>query len=346
MAERRILNRRFGRLVAFRASLVIGFTTLSVQATQPDPARAQQLFDEGRTLLIAGRFDEACPKFAESFELDPGGGTILNLAICHEKQGKTGTAWHEFRSALERAQRDGRTDRQRTASERLAELESTVPRLVFNLTNDAQLVEGFALSVDGTTQRIVAFPATIVVDPGVHEIVVSAPGRQSYRTSVSAAPSQSTPVTLPALLSDESKEPSKSSPEVKTGERPKAAPKLLASPQRESRGSLNPGYVVGGVGVALLVAGGYFGVRALNEKSSADDAGCDDRTCPNQEAKEHFDSARTNAHFSTAGIGLGLAALGVGAYLVLSERPTSGKTAVLSVSPVHSGGLISWRTTY
>ena len=37
---------------------------------------ADALFKEGRALLDAKKFDEACPKLAESQRLDPGAGTL------------------------------------------------------------------------------------------------------------------------------------------------------------------------------------------------------------------------------------------------------------------------------
>ena len=76
---------------------------------------AQSLFDEGRILLEADRPREACPKFAESQRLDPGGGTLLNLALCLELSGKTGSAWARYQEARAIAARDGRKDREEFA---------------------------------------------------------------------------------------------------------------------------------------------------------------------------------------------------------------------------------------
>jgi hypothetical protein len=49
---------------------------------------AQALFDEARQLTAAGRYVEACPKFAESQRIDPSMGTRFYLADCLEHIGK------------------------------------------------------------------------------------------------------------------------------------------------------------------------------------------------------------------------------------------------------------------
>jgi hypothetical protein len=94
-----------------------------------DRKLAQSLFDHARKMLEAGQIAAACPKFAESHRLDPGGGTLLNLALCHEREGKTASAWFEYNDALSLALKENRHDRELIARERLAALEPKLVRL-------------------------------------------------------------------------------------------------------------------------------------------------------------------------------------------------------------------------
>src|SRR5450432_2466634 len=94
-----------------RASLLVGLICAvepaNAQVSQTDRTLAQSLFEQGKQLMQAGRYADACPKLEESQRLDPGGGTMLNLALCYEDEGKISTAWADFKEALSMARRDG-----------------------------------------------------------------------------------------------------------------------------------------------------------------------------------------------------------------------------------------------
>ncbi|HKQ68557.1 MAG TPA: tetratricopeptide repeat protein, partial [Polyangiaceae bacterium] len=98
-------------------------------AESADPALAQALFEQARALMSTGQYPEACAKLAESHRLDPASGTLLNLAVCHEKQGRTATAWAEYNDVLAISRKDGSAERQHIASARIKDLGPKLCRL-------------------------------------------------------------------------------------------------------------------------------------------------------------------------------------------------------------------------
>src|SRR5688572_24676732 len=78
---------------------LFGERTAAAQLT--DPAAAEALFQEGRRLLKIDEVLAACSKFDESLRLDPAIGTLINVAACQERLGRTATAWQHWRAAAD-----------------------------------------------------------------------------------------------------------------------------------------------------------------------------------------------------------------------------------------------------
>src|SRR5262249_51445730 len=101
--ERRARGR--GRAVA---ALVGAATLVSAAAAWADPGDPPELslLKEGKRLMEAPvTLAEGCRKLEESFKLAVRGDTLLNLAYCHEKLGKTATAWVEYDKAIAEGER-------------------------------------------------------------------------------------------------------------------------------------------------------------------------------------------------------------------------------------------------
>src|SRR5689334_2851506 len=118
------MGRRGGvtSITALLAALCWPQRASAAEPSAEDRATATVLFKQAKELIPAGRIHEACEKLEESQRLDPGGGTLLNLAVCHELEGRSASAWVEFTEALRLARRDQRQDRLELAEQHLAAL--------------------------------------------------------------------------------------------------------------------------------------------------------------------------------------------------------------------------------
>jgi hypothetical protein len=276
-------------------------------AAGKNPAAAQALYDDARAAVEAGKFDEACPKFKESYELDPGGGTLLNLADCYEQQGKSALAWTTFKEALVVAKRDGRNERVDFATKHLAQLDQRLSRLTIAL---AERPEGLQVTIDGTPLGEAAYGVAMPVDPGQHQVKAEAPGKEPFEKSfdVSKSKAEQWQIEIPALADAGSD----SATDASAGSQP--SPTSSTASSGSSTRTL--GFVLGGVGIASLAVGGYFGLQAYSRWDDRNDGckgGCTDA------AKADGDDARQAATVSTIGFGVGAAALGVGLVLILTS---------------------------
>lgn len=78
-------------------ALVFALAPAMARADGADREAADALFREGRLAADVGNYAVACPKFAESYRLDPAPGTLLNLGDCEENQGELALAQRHFR---------------------------------------------------------------------------------------------------------------------------------------------------------------------------------------------------------------------------------------------------------
>jgi hypothetical protein len=257
-------------------------------------ALAETLFFTGRGLMEAQRFAEACEKFAESYRLDAAAGTLLNLAVCHEKQGKIASAWGDFRQALVDARRMSRPDREKLALERIAALQPELPYLTI-VVPPATRIAGLELTSNGVALEAAAWSTELPIDPGVVSIVARAPGFKPRTTSITMAARQHASVTIAPL------EP---------------APVVRAAPEFWT-GRRKGGVVAFAGGLVAIGAGSLFGLAALSERSKSDAA------CPVFDGERRCTSAGTSAMAKAnteawaSDIGFGLGAIGVAVGTIL-----------------------------
>ena len=308
--------------IASRLSLVVAvpFACWARMAWAADPsaataATAQALFDDARRLFDHGRVREACEKFGASEKIEPREGTLLNLALCHQKEGKTATAWIEFIAARARARSEGLAERERFATEHIEALAPILTRLRLVVAAEAH-APGLNVTLDGEEVLDAAWGTDMPVDPGLHRLEASAPGRVAWRKNVEVGDhaDHQVVVEIPSLSPAAEPSPLHGSPDV-------------VDARSRSNGQRVLGFSVLGAGAASVVVGSIFGVAAIDKSHDAQNA-CSSTGCGPTAQALHQEGVQ-DAWISDFAIGGGLVAAAVGAYLVLSAGPTGANAPAL-----------------
>src|SRR5690349_11629781 len=107
-----------------------------------DKASAEALFDDALRAMKEGKYAEACPKLENSQRIDPGVGTLLYLADCYEKIGRTASAWATFREAQSQAEASGQAKRAKAARERVDKLDPQLSYLTIEVAEGTRSLPG------------------------------------------------------------------------------------------------------------------------------------------------------------------------------------------------------------
>ena len=315
-------------------ALLLAPVAASAAPSETDRTLAQSLFEDGRRLMNANDFVNACPKLQESQRLDPSGGTVLNLALCREQEGKLATAWAYFKQALSAAKRDDRADREEAASKHLALLEAKIPSVKINVTTAAP---GEEVLVDGVVVGTAGWGTRMALDPGRHELSARANEREPWSHQFALEVGQSLSFDVPALA------PQQASAPAGSGEPPARA-------EREQHGSSTVGWVVAGAGVVGLGVGSFFGLQALSKQAETKPECPTKATCSDR-GLTLSKQANTDAWISNVGFGIGLVSLAAGTYLLLSSgdgapQPAASSTPRVRLAAGPRGGQLNVEGTW
>ncbi len=256
-------------------------------------------------------------------------GVRLNLADCHERQGRTATAWAEFREAASQADRRG-DSRAAFARQRADGLAGKLTKLQISVSAANQL-PGLSVRRDGTPVPGEAFGSPLPVDPGSHAIEVSAPGCLTWSTHIDIRkPGDTLTVEVPRLS------PAASEPGKPVAIRsPAPREELDSSDARHHRHVL--GLAVGAGGVVALGVGVALGLEARSKWHSVG-AHCDPNdVCDAQGVSTNHD-ARLFGNIGTVVGGVGAAAIIAGGVLYLTA-PSARATVEHARLELHGDGL-------
>lgn len=311
---------------------------------------AQRLFDEARSLLLAGAVADACDKLAASLALDPANGTRLNLAVCREREGKLVEATILFTDVVRQGRGPGQADRVAVAMKHLDAIAPLVPTLEVRVPRAARDT-GVQLFIDGEDREAVLRGGVLLTESGRHHLeIVSEDGRRGV-ADVTLEPGARAIVDLdlPPRLPERS--PASAPPPLLPAlHRATAGSREPRSAQTESVSSAWPiALGVGlGVGVVATAVGIGFGAHAASLDADAD------RQCPASlegrcetaggaaDAAAAADSAIAANVLVGAGLVVVAASVVTFALAPWSQDATEGKRAATPVRPRTRGLAVSF----
>ena len=299
-------------------------------------AAAQALYDQAVKLMDEGSFAEACKKLEDSDKLFQGIGTRARLGECYAKSRRLASAWTTYRSALSAAEAKG-DSRVAELRGRADALEPQLSRLRIDVPV-ASKTAGLRVSHDGRDVPEGLWGAPVPVDGGPHTIEASAPGRTTWKTTVTVKVDRDQAVVVVAPLVAVAEAPSASASAVPpppasvamapASAAPSAAPVEASSTQR------TVGLVAGGVGVVSVGVGVFFGLQTISKKNASNaDGHCNAANVCDATGTALRNDGKSTATLSTVFTGLGAVGLIGGAALFLTAPSSADKRGKLQVTP-------------
>lgn len=326
----------------------------SAHAQGANVAAAEALFRDGKERMAAKDFARACPKLADSFRLDPATGTLLALALCHEREGKLASAWAEYAEAAARSKRESRADREKAAQDKVAGLEPKLSQLTIALAPGIAET-GIEVTRNGAAVGTGTLGSAVPVDGGSYAIEATAPRKKPWRGKVNVATSgDKQTLTIPRLEEDPiaAIDPkARKLPAIRPGDTSgvpaapvvaPAAPAAKEAPPAESShhfGWVETTFVA--AGVVGLGIGTVFMLQAIG-KNEQSESGCDaNNLCTPQATQDRLD-ARQYGQIATVSYiaGGALVATGVAIYLIggANQANTERSSASLQAAPLPVNG--------
>ncbi|HEX5064090.1 MAG TPA: tetratricopeptide repeat protein [Kofleriaceae bacterium] len=292
-------------------ALVVG--SYGVALAEDDPDKADKVFAEAQQLKDAGNTAEACKKFDEALSYNRNAvGTLLNVALCNEEAGKYATAVKYYTQARDLAREHNLAEHRKAAEDKLALTSPLVSHLAIAFAEKANEMK---LVID---DEVVPLDKTddIVIDPGSHHVVVTAPDRVPWETTVVVDKSSAKALAVPKL----------------------------GYPVTVKKGRRTAAMIFGAAGGAMMLSGVALGLVARSKYNGQVGPGkaCTDESPPRCDSEGYriTNDARTYGNFGTY-IGIaGIAVTGVGAYLWFFGPKTSERNvAVVPTLAPESAGI-------
>jgi len=333
---------------AFAVALVLFAGPVYADAAA-DIAAARSLGIEGVKLADAGNCAEAVDKLARAEALHHAPTILGRLGECQVELGKLVEGTEHLQKVVREPLAPNAPAAFVAAVERAKKVLAVAQPKIAQLTLVIEPATA-TVTIDGVAISAASIGTPRPIDPGAHEITVSAPGFTTATSKIVLAVSEVRKLERklePVPVVEPKVEPKPVEPAVAPPPPPpvaKPAPPTKDPPEPTEAGGVDGrtvAWVALGIGAAGLISGATFGIVALDARNSLDHD-CPDRKCP-PDAEKQLDDANDWATLSTVGFVVAGAGAGVSAFLFAT---TPSKPAHASIAPVLGLGSLGLRGVF
>jgi PEGA domain len=289
------------------------------EANEADRATARALALEGHDALQKKDYASAADRFGRADTLVHAPTLVVDWARALQGLGRFVEAHEKYELVL-REGVNGASPKSwlRALEEAKKELDALKPRLAW-VTVMLKDPPDATVKIDGVLVPPAAVGVRRAADPGFPEVTVSAPGYEAFKQTVTVGPGEekSLEVSLRKL------------PEVA------AAPTTSNDayrPRQKSAARRTAAYIAFGLGGTGVVAGGVTGGLALRKRSDLQSE-CRGELCPSS-SKKKISNYHLYGTISAVGLAVGVAGLGAGLVLLLTEPKAEESARGFSVHPL------------
>jgi len=308
-----------GVLAGLAATLGAALPAFAEESQAENVAAARSLGIEGVRLAEAGKCAEAIEKLSRAESLYHAPTILGRLGECQVNVGQIVMGTENLNRVVREQLAPNAPKPFKDAQARAQKvLDAALPRIghltVLVEPKDAKLT----VTVSGVPVPAALIGAERPTDPGTHEVVASAPGYLTQKTTVQLSEAGRETVTLQLSLDPNApKETPVVAPVVATTAPPPPPP----PPAETNQGRKTASYVLLGVGITGVAVGSITGAMAISKKGNLD---CPDNHCSGSQADD-LDSAKSLALVSTISFAVGIPSAIAGTVLLLTAGSSSQK---------------------
>lgn len=283
--------------------------------------RAREQFGQALARQTGGDWAGALTLLKEVAAVKPTPQVRFNIALCEERLGRLVAALGDYQLAASDAQAEKADQVRQEVDLRLESLQARVPRVVVKRGEGADTA---TISLDGVSLGDAVLNSPLPVDPGPHNVEATSPRFQPFKQAFRVAEMETATI------------------QVKLAPVPVAtlAPVAPVPPEPPTPAVRPVGFIVGGVGIASLIASGamfYLRQNAIHDLDQQ--CGAARNACP-PSSQSTVDRGRLYTALGDVTLVTGAVALGVGAALVIIGGPTP-EHARVALAPGASGANVA-----